>query len=1023
MANRKANRRWFLTLQTAFWLVWQMGVAAQPYSFIPYSIAEGLPQSQVYAAACDSRGYLWLGTQGGGVCRFDGLDFETFTTADGLPSNYVQAVFEDSRGRIWIGTQRGFAFFDGRRIIRPKAQPDEPAVFCFWEKDATNLWLGTEKGIYRYAIDRDAIFPEKIDPAIDQSTVYTLFPTINGLAIGTQRGAFLSQKNQIINLNKQAKLPANPVYSMSAGPDGLLWIASFGAGILALDAATSEIREVKKDANLERVTCLYTAPDGAIWAGTQNAGIVVLPAGGGTPLRVGEADGLPHHHVRVITADRGGNIWVGMSGGGIARVGDQAFRQFDRDDGLLGLRVYAVFEDRTGQYWLSAAQNGLQSYDPATGFWAPRDSGALSGVKCKTITADGQGNLWAGSEGRGILVLDSLGRRTWLTRENGRIHANWITKILTDSRGDVWVATHADGILRLSPRDSANWSPRVYRTRDGLPEAAITTLQTDRQGNVWFGTLSGRAGFFRNGRVEAVFGAAQGLPESPVSALAFDAAGHCWVATRGAGIFVALARKDAVFQPIHPPRPLRSQNIYLLVFDRDGHLWAGSENGVDKLVLRSEKTAGPAAPKIEEVLHFGPNEGFLGIETCQDAALCDQAGNLWFGTMNGLIRYTPTHRKATVVAPTLHFQQITLFYKPLEKTPFAAFADTVGGGLRDGLELPWDQNHLNFVFKGIDLGNPKQLRYRWKLEGADQDWMPFSMQNQVNYANLAPGEYHLLVQASSDEGAHLSPTIAASFIILKPFWQRWPFQAAVVAGLLGLVLLAARAYVRRVRKAEQARREKLEVQNRLLQLEQKALQLQMNPHFLFNALNSIQSLIATRDYDTARREVNRFAKLMRGILLNSRRPLISLKEEIETLEQYLQIEQFCHQNAFSFSTEIQKGVDPEEIELPPMLLQPFVENAVVHGVSHLAYPGKINLDFSVHNEQLVCVIRDNGVGREKAALLREAKKPGHQSVALQVTRERLEAMGGSLEISDLVSVEGKIEGTLATVSIPVQLNY
>lgn len=1007
-------------LYACVWLVWSSSSLAQPFAFTPYSIAEGLPQSQVYAALCDHRGYLWLGTQGGGVCRFDGLTFETFTTADGLPSNYVHSVYEDSRQRIWIGTRQGFACFDGRAIVLPTAQPDDLAVLCFWEKDPQTLWLGTQKGIYRYA--KDSLAVEKMDPVIDQTAVYALFQAGTGLGIGTQRGGYFLRNGQLVALNSRAALPANPVYGFGATPDGRLWMPCPGEGLLVFEEATLALREVRREPGLERTMCLFTAPDGSVWAGTQHAGILVLPAGGAKPIGLTEADGVPHPHVRALISDRAGNIWVATSGGGIARAGQQSFRQYDRDDGLLGTRVYAVFEDRRGHIWISTAQNGIQVFDSLAGAWVSRDSGYLQGVKCKTIAEDSRGNMLAGSEGRGILVLDSLGRRTWLTRENGRIQANWIQKIIVDKRGDLWVATFADGIARLTPRDSAAWSLKVYGRRDGLPEAAITTLQTDQLGNVWFGTLSGRAGYFRNGRVEAVFDTAQGLPEVPVSALAFDAAGNCWLATRGAGIFVAPARAGAVFQPIRPPQPLRSQNIYLLLFDREGNLWAGSENGVDKLVLQAGKSA-KAAGKIEAVLHFGKNEGFLGIETCQDAGWCDRAGQLWFGTMNGLMRYVPTSRKSVVVAPDLHFQQVSLFYKPLEKTPFTAFADPASGGLRPGLELPWNENHLSFAFQAIDLANPKMLRYRWKLEGADQDWTAFSSQNQVNYANLAPGEYRLLVQATSDDGAHLSSAIAAPFVILAPFWQRWPFRAAMLLLLAGVVGGGVRGYVRRVRSAELARREKLEVQNRLLQLEQKALQLQMNPHFIFNVLNSIQSLIVTRDYDTARQEINQFAKLMRGILHNSRRSLIALREEIDTLEQYLHIEQFCQQNAFSFAVSIADGLDAAEIELPPMLLQPFAENAVVHGISHLAYPGQIRLDFSLRADRLVCAIRDNGVGREKAALLREAKKPGHQSIAMQVTRERLEAMGGSLDVRDLTDAGGQLEGTLVTVNIPVAIPY
>ncbi|MBK8922535.1 MAG: hypothetical protein IPM81_13685 [Saprospirales bacterium] len=162
---------------------------------------------------------------------------------------------------------------------------------------------------------------------------------------------------------------------------------------------------------------------------------------------------------------------------------------------------------------------------------------------------------------------------------------------------------------------------------------------------------------------------------------------------------------------------------------------------------------------------------------------------------------------------------------------------------------------------------------------------------------------------------------------------------------------------------------------------------------------------------------------MRSILANSRRQTISLQEEINTLEQYLRIEQFCHQQKFDFTIEQPEGIAPEEVELPPMLLQPFVENAVVHGVSHLPYPGKIYIRFNLKDEVLHCEISDNGVGRERAARLRNEKKPGHQSAALQVTHERLAAMGGALELRDILNEKGEIAGAKATLRFPVTLNF
>jgi len=204
--------------------------------------------------------------------------------------------------------------------------------------------------------------------------------------------------------------------------------------------------------------------------------------------------------------------------------------------------------------------------------------------------------------------------------------------------------------------------------------------------------------------------------------------------------------------------------------------------------------------------------------------------------------------------------------------------------------------------------------------------------------------------------------------------------------------------------------------------------LQMNPHFIFNALNSIQSLVAAKENLTARSQIHKFAALMRSILSNSRKEKITLKEEINTLEKYLHMEQFCQPVPFDFEIESPNDMDAEEIELPPMLLQPFVENAVIHGISHLQNKrGKLVIAFFIKKEKnlnlLQCEIRDNGVGRERAAQLRQSNQPGHQSVAMGVTRERLEAMknGASytaLGIQDLTNNQGEVLGTQVLVKMP-----
>lgn len=1001
----------------------------QPFNFLTYSVGEGLPQSQVFATMQDSRGYLWCGTQGGGVSRFDGIDFETFTTENGLPSNYVNALCEDSEGQIWIGTNSGACRYDGASFhsISGGAAPTE-AVTAVCEKEEGIIWLGTERGIVSCGTKGNS--PEKVVlPSMPERTsILAFLPVKKGIWVGTNRGAWFAGE-KTVHFTEKDGLIGETVTALAADRNGLIWMTNWTFGVAVTDPVQMQVRNTFTTPDIERALCLYAAPDGKIWVGTQDKGIQIYNPVDSSWAAITEKQGLPHNHIRAIRSDNAGNIWVATSGGGLVKFLTQSFIHYSKENGLLGNRIYAVEEDDKGRIWLAASQYGLQMLDSSGLKSYSLDSGYLSGVKCKTLAADDMGRLWAGTEGRGIAVLSDSVVVDYITTVGG-LPANHVQKIVQGESGMMWAATSTGGIASIGYSAKVRpWVDKVYGLNEGLPDLQITTLQADWKKRIWFGTQSGQVGYIEDGKVAAVFDDRHGLPRVPVRCLAFNSLYDLWVGTKGAGVYWAdTGGGEYQFQPVQTPKKLASQNIYLLVFDKADNLWVGSETGVDQLIFNNMK--------ITDVRHYSKNEGFIGIETCHDAALCDRSGNLWFGTMNGLTKHIPTEAKAIAVAPVIHFKNISLFYKPLRETPFAAWLAPFGG-LLDGLELPHDQNHLSFEFKAVDLANPQQIRYHWRLEGAEADWSPLTTQQSVNYANLPPGRYTFWVQACTDRACSMPQK--AGFTIRAALWQKKWFQITGGLALLGFIFLFAKNRIRHIRHIEQAKREKLEMQNHLLQLEQKALQLQMNPHFIFNALNSIQSLVSTGDAAAARQELNAFAKLMRSILNNSRKQTISLQEEADTLEQYLRIEQFCQQNKFEFSIQLPENVDAAEVELPPMLLQPFVENAVVHGVSHLRYAGKIDIRFNLPGERLTgnhpltasvleCVIRDNGVGREKAALLRQERTPGHSSVAVEVTRERLEALKkgqvyDALEYSDLTGTEGKITGTQVVVRLPVTINY
>lgn len=1011
---------------------------ASAQNFLTYSLEDGLPQSQVFAAIQDSKGYMWFGTQGGGVCRYDGRFFQTYTDADGLPSSYVNALFEDDRRRIWVGTNLGVAWFDGAKWHNPREGFSEPVTRI--SRDRTGKLLMTIKNDL-VSLDDDGFHLYPIPGFPQRPLVYGLFPSTNGLWIGTNQGACLLG-DMLKRLTTRENLPSNLVRAFARDGQGNIWMAT-PAGIAVVDETRMAVVATHTDALFENAICMQADAEGNMWVGTTDKGLAIWSVRDSAWTQLGERQGFPRNYVCALVRDNSGTMWAATSGGGVARFIARDFKHFDRRDGLVGDRVYAVMEDSKGRIWMSVSQNGLQVLDSTGLHRFTSDSGYLN-IKCRTIAEDRLGRIWVGTEGKGIAVFDSSGMHV-LNKSKG-LPGDWIQKIMPDGSGDMWVATASDGLALVGLSDSNVLSIKKIEIPEGLKRKQIASIQTDKYGYLWYGTPGGKVGWVKNRMAE--YDQANGLSGAPVRCMAFDTMGrYIWVGTKGDGVFVADRNGERIlFRPLETPRPLSSRNIYLLQFDRAGNLWIGSENGVDKVSFEKQ---GFSLEKpgfgVKSVEHFGKNEGFLGIETCQDAAICDRAGNLWFGTMNGLMRYVPSNRKYTGTAPVLHFDDISLFYRPLSQTPYAAWADE-NGGLREGLELSWNDNHLSFEFRAIDLNHPGKVRYRWKLDGADNaEWSPLSTQQSVNFAGLPPGGYNFMIQATSD-GVLFTEPLKAPFSIKAPFWQKGWFQVLAVLTLLGLVLSILQIRIRAVRRAEQVKREKLEVQNRLLQLEQKALQLQMNPHFIFNALNSIQSLVGAGDTQAAKQEISAFAALMRSILHNSRKQVISLKEEADTLEQYLRIEQFCQQNKFAFSIMLPENIDPHEIEIPPMMLQPFVENAVIHGISHLNYAGRIEVAFrydanpasdginaatsasGVDAGLLECTIRDNGVGREKAMLLRQERKPGHTSVALDVTRERLEALKKGrqyavLEYEDITNSEGKVAGTQVTVRLPAMVNF
>lgn len=389
------------------------------------------------------------------------------------------------------------------------------------------------------------------------------------------------------------------------------------------------------------------------------------------------------------------------------------------------------------------------------------------------------------------------------------------------------------------------------------------------------------------------------------------------------------------------------------------------------------------------------------------SAFQDNENNTWVSTKDKGVYFIKSN-KPVQKKPTISFEKIEVVFTPLDSININNYSKT--------LKLPADKNHISFYYKTINISNSNNLEYRYTLNNQTSPW---STKSAIDLAYLSPGNYTF--SAQSRIGKIESTPIEFNFFIDTPIYKKsWFIWSSIGIACIILTLIVW-SYIRKIKAKNKAKVAKLELENHLISLEQKALQLQMNPHFIFNVLNGIKALGNSGKSVELNTTISKFATLLRGVLHNSRQEEISLAEEITTLKNYIELEQQINSNTFEYSITTNLSIDVEEILIPPMLIQPFVENSIKHGISSVEN-GKITISFSIKNDLLHCEIVDNGIGVHQSKELK--KVSSHKSVALKVTQERIRNLSKNSAFSiNEIHDEGKVIGTKVVFKIPLKTDF
>jgi hypothetical protein len=919
---------------------------------------------------------LWFSSDAG-LCRYDGTGLRIFTIKDGLPENVVFHLFVDRHNNVWCSTRSGYLCRWNGQEFKCIASNKELTKICA-SNTLNNFFLTAGDTIIcaTNALSRFIIIP----PENNYSRILT-GPWCDG--------------------NRCC---------VSARQGGLTEVVTC-PGTIALDQkdSTSTVSFAGRKIPVSIKNVRFIASNSFKGSLDAFGNYYTMYANVLTKVYPNDSVETVNFSTSMVDAivDRQNNLWIGLR-----KKGGLLYRNCDLSSQpipfLQDLSVSDVLLDHEGGVWACTLEKGIFYSASKDVISLPLGSNMVAGLEAHAdfVLAGRQGGQLLSIYGGTALHRDSLAmsnKSTMLTSFNSRKHlfgttegliynggpsghqliqANryrspiFVTKKILEYSGDTIVAiTHAE--IHFV------WKQQV-----------IKTIQTN-------GPISA-ARQFSIGRIFFASGASDGLYEltfrdikkykddypvlnTRINDFVHDRWGRLWVATNEKGII--LIRPDGSVKHFTVRTGLPSDKVNSLSLQNDGTIWAGTNSGLCKLITDGSRSVHLSAYTQE---HGLPSLEIQKINVSGNLIVCASTEHLFWFPSNAV--------RLNTILPLISLSAIKVNEEVIDTTT-SSFAH--------------DQNSIEFSFHSAVYRNIQKKNFIYQLVGFDKSWK-YTNQNAVRYTNLSPGKYTFRVRALNNDKLPSETAAKYSFEIAKPFWLLWWVIALEVLIVILIVNVIIRWRIKQVRRMEQ---EKTFFSQQMAEFHMTAIRAQMNPHFLFNAISSIQHFILQNDTFRSYDYLSKFSMLVRKVLDNSQKEFISVDEELSMLKLYVGLEQIRFQDPFEAVLKIEGDATAESIQIPTMLIQPFVENAIWHGLMPLNERGHLSVIFRVVNDRLHVSIRDNGVGRKQGHKVVEMKN--HVSKGMQLIGERLQALQIKYERNFYMEVVDHPRGTEVRLDLPL----
>ncbi len=748
---------------------------SQTYDFKNYNVEDGLAQSQVLSIFQDHRGNMWLGTNGGGLSKYDGNKFVTYSSKDSLINNLVFSITEDNDGHLFFGTYDGLSVYDGVQFknFNTKNGLTHNRIFKVLKDRKGTIWIGTAKGVCKY--ENKHIVPFSADTLLNNLSVFTMYEDGAGcIWFGSiQNGAvkYNPTTHKFTNYTVANGLTENFVYSINEDHKGNILIGCV-AGLSSISPGGTITHPEFPGLVQKNIAFMSILKDNQnnIWYSTDNG---ILKTTGSIYRQFTPANGLPGTTVWTSFQDREGDYWFGTDGFGLSKLSSEMFTNYSENNGLPGEYINAVFQDNKKNYWIGVRNNGvclLEGKNITTFKLNPKDPRhSLIDNNVQTIAQDKEGNIWLGTKS-GISVYKDKGFTNYV--HPAGIPDSTIYSIYNDKDNITWIATR-NGLSKFS--NGIFEEIKAVNRFKGSNDFAIYAICEDRHNNLWLATDTGIIKYNRNTALR--YTKKNGFTDKYVYNIVMDQSGDLWLGSEE-GVYLY---NFSTFKHIDETNGLISNQVFLLSVDENNNLWIGSNKGLSKLNINDFKSKG-----LITIKHYGKEEGLKGLECNINAQIKDKDGKLWLGTIKGVTVYNPKYDRINTKEALCNITGLRLFFEKADLHLYSKGLDSTNN-LPNKLVLPYDKNHITFDFIGVCHENPNKVKYQFKLEGVDADWYPPTSKNEATYSSLQPGEYTFYVKAMNNDGLWNENPVLFKFVVLPPWYRTWWFYSlcgiAIVSGI------------------------------------------------------------------------------------------------------------------------------------------------------------------------------------------------------------------------------------------------